>query len=1049
MVDEGKDFVIHYTPDITEVLAGIKEIQTLNAEMAATLGEDFTKAINIVGASTKSITKSLVNGEKLPTGEFEKINQTITKTTTLIQAANGELFNFVQTVKQLDKAGAEPQIITSLSPASASIQKAANAANELNNQVSQLGTNLTSVTDINKKFSTQLKDLGEVSSIVGQNINKISDKKVTIDGKDAVASVKDLGTVVQTTNGKFLQINETITRLPSGLQTVSRSVADVTGKFKDTAVTQLQSAKSAQTFGDAIKQLGSRALLTIPIWIALRSAITGVFTGIRDGFKNLVDFDLSLQKVRRNLQGTPAEIDAQFKQLSSSITKLSLDTGVSTDKIAEAVKQFATIGFSFQDSLQGGIDATKLSIVLFGDASETAQSFARSLKILTDSTAGAVPVQEQLARAFALTSELEKSNQFDINEVNESLIRFAPTAKAAGISMENTLRLLAALGTAGLTGSRGGTLLSSTVNQLRKNLNLLAGTLGVSVNPQFDDTFTVLQKVLTKAAELGKQDKLGARQVEALSTVFGGEKGTKTINALITAVGTLKNNLNISADADRFNSDVQKVLQTPSGLAKQLGNSLKEAGKAFASSLVNGKDFVSVLQSLNNTVQAITPALSSFATALRTIFQNIGLIAATAFVLNFQKVLTVGAFFGSTFARLQVFVLAQGALLGQILANGVSTGFVKRFVPQIIGLLGARLVAGLASVAAFLFNPLVAGALIAAKLAADFFTNEFIKGIEKKNAAAQGAFTNLVQGLKGQLASSDLKKLITDLLSGAVKLEPGVDKQKVILALRKVQRDIFAKEKIKVQVEADKNNNSFLTTKEQQDVSKSIIKDQLERLKSQGASTAELLKQESLLNKQFNIFEDEGSILDRQLATQRALTEEKRLQNRLGNDSIKLFEIAQTQGTQTAKNIGDVLAGNTDFDTFFRRGGQDLEIFKKEFADVFKQQQAQQFFQGNRVAGLPDLRGGSNIPIQEQILQNGLPTGFNAGAQRANAIAQGTTTPEIRADILNRIDATIKVNVEGLSFRDAVKAMKAELARDLTNPESDLSKQIDIHNEQH
>jgi hypothetical protein len=161
------------------------------------------------------------------------------------------------------------------------------------------------------------------------------------------------------------------------------------------------------------------------------------------------------------------------------------------------------------------------------------------------------------------------------------------------------------------------------------------------------------------------------------------------------------------------------------------------------------------------------------------------------------------------------------------------------------------------------------------------------------------------------------------------------------------------------------------------------------------------------------IEEDLANRMQRQLELQREIIKEQRLQNRLGSESMKLFEIAQTEGVDVAKKIGEVLAGNIDFSRFIDQGGQAVDVFKKQFEDVFKQQQAQQFFKGERVAGLPDLKGGFGINILEGEGLRGRAKQFSAEAQNmVNRLSQQERDATIgRPSVQNQINVPVEVGV--------------------------------------
>lgn len=795
---------------------------------------------------------------------------------------------------------------------------------------------------INTLLTNQLgKDFSSATKIISQSVDKIKIGNIIdpVTGKQTQQVLGNLSTVFKDAQGNVKTFSEQVKVLNNG------SLQSLNSTLKN-------GGKVTRGFGDDIKTLAGRALLTIPIWLALRGAILGLFAVFTDGFKNIVEFDLALQKIKRNLSGTPEDIAASMETIRTEITKTSIALGVSTEKIAGAVKEFATLGFNAQDALAGGIGATKLAVVLFGDAADTAEAFAGALNLLIDKSKGAKSATEQFNEVYALVAELGKNNKDSIKGTAEGLKNFASTAKSLNLNAKETITVLATLSTALLDGAKGGTLASTAFQTFIGNLDKTAGVLGISVNPKLEGTANAFVRVIDQINLLGETQGISA-QTRAINALFNGLKSAKPIRALIADLNKFKQNLQITGDVNSFNQAVNAVTDTLSKQVDIFHNLNREIGKAFITGLTGGDDLKESLKQINGILE-----------------QNV-----------------------------------KGAKeLGKVL------GFL-------------------------------------AKSAIIFPTIAFAAGVEdakaKVNDLRQALLELTTKGLQGTLGTDKLKETLTTLTllsnKGDISISPRLLGQLRKQLETQVNNEL-AKKEIEVKVAADTkitaSDISFLTTKEEAAIRKLIVQDQIEQLKAQGATTSELLKQEGLLNKQFGIVEDENSILERKLATQRALTAEQRLQNKLGSDSLKLFEIAQTSGTDVAKQIGDVLAGNVDFTSFIRRGGEAVDVFKKEFDDVFKNQQAQAFFQGDRVPGLDNLRGGQNIAIQEEQIRQGL-TRFNPQAQAALNQANAQI-PTIRNDIRATIE--MNVNVQGLSFREAVARMKDEMSKEILNPNSEIGK---------
>jgi hypothetical protein len=207
-----------------------------------------------------------------------------------------------------------------------------------------------------------------------------------------------------------------------------------------------------------------------------------------------------------------------------------------------------------------------------------------------------------------------------------------------------------------------------------------------------------------------------------------------------------------------------------------------------------------------------------------------------------------------------------------------------------------------------------------------------------------------------------------------------------------------------------------LDYEKQKQIANVILDDYLKRLQLQGKTNAEILQAEIYRRKQLGLDQNEIDNLQRKLALERERSKEKRLQNKIGSDSEKLFDISQEFGVDMARQIGDVLAGEIDFSNFIRRGGEAVDVFKDKFADVFKQQQMQAFFRGDTVPGLEGLRGGSMINIAEQGLRTPVSRYDSATAirqQRAEAEILKTQTPTTQAFETNvEVNMPIEVNVE-------------------------------------
>ena len=680
--------------------------------------------------------------------------------------------------------------------------------------------------------------------------------------------------LVKDANGKMYQFSETTKKLADGTMKTSTSL-----KSMD---------KNAVSLGQNISRLAKRALLTIPIWMGLRTAITGTFRTLRDGLKTIAEQDRAFQKAKVNLQATAkdqAQLNKQFAELQKRTLELSLATGKSVVDITNAFQRFATVGFDFEVAMTGASEATKLAVARFGKTEENANALARAFRLLSNNSKDNISTSEQLSKTVALIAELWKDQAFEVDELAGALERFAPVANIANFSMEETIKILSALQTAGIRSTRAGRLLSTSVLQLNKNFDKLNKILGLNINPEMYTTFELFQLVLKEINKLQKVSSFKA--TEALNELFR-VRSTQVVAGLATSLDNFIDVLGRTGDINKFNNEVDEMTNQTFVLAERFTNVNKEIGKFFVQGLVGGDDFNESLGEIVKTLEQIRKNAEKAGIAVQYLITGLGT-------------------FGIGVPLLEIANASRQA------SNKLSELNVQ----------------------------------IQKGLKGDLKTDELLELFNVIRKPVK------FEGFKDVIIPERTVKAIAKVLEYQQQVELSTGKQ------YKTEKEI-AEEK-KKQAEIDAKTEATIVNK--------ILSHRLEELKILGYQTSEILKAKGLLQNQLGITEKYEDTLARQLQIEREINSEKRLQSKLGTESMKLFEIAQKEGIDVAKKIGDVLAGEIDFDIFVRQGGQALEVFKNKFSDIFKQQQALAFFKGETVPGLKGLRGGTEIKIEEEGLR--------------------------------------------------------------------------------
>ncbi|MGD2072067.1 MAG: phage tail tape measure protein [Candidatus Thorarchaeota archaeon] len=735
------------------------------------------------------------------------------------------------------------------------------------------------IEEVNRKMALTLgKDFGRVTKVLGEKIQTFSKQRIL--GKGQIQQIAKYSQAVQLADGRMGNLITTTTTL--------------NGKVRGSKAVFREASKQSQSLGANIARLAKRALLTIPIWLALRTAIMGTFRVIRDGIKTIAEQDRAFQKARRNLSATAqdaTELAQNMTMLREETLRLSLQSGKSIEELTHAFQRFATVGFDAEASMAGMQYATKLAVVEFGDATQTANAFARAMRVLIDTSEGARSEAEQIAEAMALTDQLWQTNAFEIQEFTQNLLKFAGTAKAMNISTKETITLLATLSTAGL-GTRAGRLLRTTILKALQNLDKVAQSLNLNIDPAVDSTFNVVIKLVGALQELSATQNVPAELADVLGELFT-VRTTEVLSALRALETTLKANAQVVPDIAKLDKTFEEITKTTGVLTQRITNLNKEIGKAFVIGLTGSEDFNDSLQKLIDLQKELLDDAQLLGVTFNAVGKSIGATFSTL------RVIVGFASLGTTEAIIEMVKLSQSI--------DKAKRELKEFEPE---------------------------------------SQIFAKNLKKALSGKAGVeiIDRVISGIETRLKTATI--------------DPEFDRttlQKALEALQKIKQEIIeTTEEQERQVES------------QQKIIKSkpvIIQHILEELKLSGAVNSVLLKTESVLNKRAGIEEKYEDTLERQLEIEREINAEKRLQTRLSSDAIRLFEIAQEQGSDVAKRISEVLAGEVAFDTFVRRGGEAVDVFKDKFADIFKEQQALAFFKGERVPGLAGLRGGVGITL--------------------------------------------------------------------------------------
>jgi hypothetical protein len=775
---------------------------------------------------------------------------------------------------------------------------------------------------------------GEVTKSIGKLQPTVKFEPIT-SGRYAGASkeIRTYGEVVKTANGNYLEFSQTHTLINGQLVKTSGAMKDVTNQFSQTSIESEKANKSFKSMFDNMARLAGRAVLTIPIWMALRATVQGTISVFTDGFNDLVQESLALDKVKQTLTVTGNALTETFEKIKTETKSLALETGVSHEKIIATYQKFSSVGMDFASAMQATNLVTKLGVITQSDATVAAEGFSHALAVLVDSNASASEKQKQINDIMSLTSQLYKNGGFDVETFTNSLAKFAVTAKSVNFTTSQTLSILATLSKSGLDSAGG--LLRNSIGQLLVNADKLASSLNVKINPALDDTFSILMKVLEQINKLQTTNDFKGLEAakDAMKDIFGGTRSAVPVAALASLYDALKKNLALIGDINKFNDAFKDSESVLGNVVARYHTANSEIGKGFVSGLLGAEDFDKALEKVVVTLNSIEKNA-----------ENVGKILGQAFSVkgmeNISEALPIQ------------------------LQPKLDTNFTAKLQDQII-----KATHGQASKIdmAVLFDKLLQIQSLKLDVGiSDKDINTAIINIRKQLLTIRAITTEIPKDVD---KTKDKEKALNDLLlkkQEILKLEGYLRKELSATGLSEVDVErkilefhqsitLFSETDNELQKELVNHLQAIEQIELRRSRARGLIDNQLELLKAQGATTLQVVQQRIEMERMFGLNQTRADLLRNELELNKEITKEKSNQNKVSSDSLKLFQIAQKSGIQTATTVGNFVAGKIPVQAF-ETGGKfsDLmPILKEFFSAEVEQKKAQEFFFKGQGAFIP------------------------------------------------------------------------------------------------
>lgn len=331
---------------------------------------------------------------------------------------------------------------------------------------------------------------------------------------------------------------------------------------------KLDGAKSSlKDFGGVAARAAKTAITAIA---GISTALAGVAgAAVKAG----AGYETSLAKV-----GTIADTSVKsLSDLSSEILQLSGDTGAGAAELNEALYSAISAGADTGHAVDLVAVAVKAARGGFTDTETAVDGLTSALNAYAMETSDA----EGLANKFLVTQNLGKTT---FGELAGSIGNVAPTANAAGVSVDELLASVASLTANGIGTSEAMTGMKAALSNIIKptgEAGKLAEQLGI------DFSAAALQTKGWAGFLADLQDKTGGN-TDQLATLFGSVEALNTVLTLTSEQGTALMNKTLGEMASNTTA-LDEAYEAMSGTlevtAQKIGTNLQNLGIQFYESV--------------------------------------------------------------------------------------------------------------------------------------------------------------------------------------------------------------------------------------------------------------------------------------------------------------------------------------------------------------------------------------------------------------------------------------------------------------------------------
>lgn len=354
---------------------------------------------------------------------------------------------------------------------------------EINGDSTKLTKALSQVDKALKTTQTNLKDVDKLLKLDPGNTELLRQKQQLLGDaigqtKDRLTQLKDAQSQIARGTAEWDALQREIVETEQNLNSLEKSFNDfgsvasqkaqvIGQKFQEAGEKIQAIGEKIKGVGDKISSIGSdlTAKVTAPIVGALGASA-----------KAAMDFENAMAKVSTIADTSQVSI----KDLTTQITNLSNETGIAAGDIAENVYNAISAGQETGDAVNFVGSAAKLAAAGFTDS-------ASALDVLTTTLNAYGMEAKDVTKVSDILIQTQNMGKTTVGELAGYMGKVIPTAKGAGVEIEQVAAAYSKLTANGIKTADSTTYLNSMLNELNKSGTKVSKALEETAGKSFGD----------------------------------------------------------------------------------------------------------------------------------------------------------------------------------------------------------------------------------------------------------------------------------------------------------------------------------------------------------------------------------------------------------------------------------------------------------------------------------------------------------------------------------------------------------------------------------